>query len=122
MARLFWVALGAAGAVVAAEKARRVARRYTPAGVTEQVEAVGRRTTGALQDAVAELRTAMAAREKELVATLLVTPEGGDAGAVLRRRAARDDDDAWPAERVSEPPYRSRPRGRVDDDDPAFDF
>lgn len=121
MARLVWVALGAAGAVVAAEKARRVARRYTPAGVSEQVEAVGRRTSGALQEAVAELRSAMAAREQELVTTLLVTPEGGDAGAVRRRRATRDDDE-WPAERVSEPRHRSRPRGRVDDDDPPYDF
>lgn len=120
MARLFWVALGAAGAVVAAEKARQAARRYTPAGMTEQVEAAGRRTGDALHDAVTEFRTAMAAREKELVATLLVTPEGGDAGAVLRRRPARDED--WSAERVSEPPYRSRPRGRVDDDDPPYDF
>ena len=121
MARLFWVALGAAGAVVAAERTRRLARRYTPAGVSEQVEAVGRRTTGALQDAFTEFRSAMATREKDLVATLLVTPEGGDAGAVLRRRAARDDD-AWPAEAVDDPTHRSRPRGRVDDDDSPYDF
>lgn len=128
MRRLFWVGVGAATAVALAGRARRLAHRYTPAGVTEQVEAAGQSVGAALQHAVDTFRTSAQARERDLVTTLLVTPEGGDAGAVLRRGRREGAADV-PA--VSEPPYRAphaagtpaaRPTGRVDDDDSPYDF
>lgn len=122
MRRLFWMGVGAAGAVVAAERLRRYARRYTPAGVSERVEAAGQRTSTALHDAVDVFNAAREQREKDLVATLLVTPEGGDPDAVLRRRG-RHADDAAPGPAASSGASRaSRPSGRVDDDDPLYDF
>lgn len=123
MRRLVWMGLGAAAAVVLAERARRVARRYTPAGVTEQVEAAGQRAGTAVQGALATFRTAFETREKDLVSTLLVQPEGGDAGAVLRRRPARTaDDDPLARAPGTAGTASGRPRGRVDDDEPLYDF
>lgn len=129
MRRLVWMGLGAAAAVVLAERARRLAHRYTPAGVTEQVEAAGQRAGTALHDAAATFRSAFASRERDLVSTLLVQPEGGDAGAVLRRRpgrhtadAATDDDDYLAGPRDVPRDARGGPRGRVDDDEPLYDF
>ena len=119
MRRLVWMGLGAAAAVVLAERGRRLAHRYTPAGVTEQVEAAGQRAGSALHDAAATFRSAFATRERDLVSTLLVQPKAGDAGAVLRRQPARraDDDLAGPLDARG-----GRPRGRVDDDEPLYDF
>ena len=132
MRRLFWVGVGAAGAVMAADRLRKAARRYTPAGVGEQVDAASRATTSALHEAVDQFRTSMAAREKDLVTALLVTPESGDPDAVFgRRRTDRrptDDRDAglWAqdATRSRSVPRRESPRpsGRVDDDEPLYDF
>ena len=110
MRRLFWVGVGAVGTVVLARRIRTVAHRYAPAAVTDQVQAAGRATTGALQEAAQTLRTAMAQREKDLVSQLLVTPEAGDPGA-FRRTAA-----------VAEDGVVVRPPGRVDDDEPLYDF
>lgn len=122
MRRLFWMGLGAAGAVIAAERLRRTARRYTPAGVSERVEAAGQRTSTALHDAVDVFNAAREQREKDLVATLLVTPEGGDPNAVLRRRGKHADDDAPRSAPSGGTSRASRPSGRVDDDDPLYDF
>lgn len=128
MRRLVWMGLGAAAAVVLAERARRLAHRYTPAGVTEQVEAAGQRAGTALHDAAATFRSAFASRERDLVSTLLVQPEGGDAGAVLRRRSGRHTADAAAADDYLAGPHdvprdaRGGPRGRVDDDEPLYDF
>lgn len=120
MRRLFWMGVGAAGAVLAAERLRRMARRYTPAGVSERVEAAGQRTSTALHDAVDVFNAAREQREKDLVATLLVTPEGGDPNAVFRRRGKHADDAANPAPEGGS--RTSRPSGRVDDDEPLYDF
>jgi hypothetical protein len=113
MRRLFWVGVGAVGAVVVVQRFRQVVHRFTPEGVAEQVEDVGARTTTALRGAADEFRTARAERERELIAALLVTPEGGE--YVRRRDRVRD-----------EPPaaYGSaaRPIGRVDEDEPLYDF
>ncbi len=125
MRRLFWVGVGAATAVALAGRARRLAHRYTPAGVTEQVEAAGQSVGAALQHAVGTFRASAEARERDLVTTLLVTPEGGDASAVLRRGRREAGSGS-----VSEPPYRApssstsraHPSGRVDDDDSPYDF
>ena len=139
MRRLFWVGVGAVGAVVAVDRLRKAARRYTPAGVSDRAEDVGRRTTSALRGAVEEFRTAKGQRERDLVATLLVTPEGGDAASGLdgmsgrRRSHDRDPDFTAPAYNTptgtddpagGKPPpgSRRRPTGRVDDDEPLFDF
>lgn len=148
MRRLFWVAVGAAGAVVVARRLEETARRYTPAGVAERVEEAGERTTEAVGGALQRFRAARAEREQELLTTLLVTPEDGDPHAVLGRR--RWDRDAWDhdasssggaggAGRGSGAPAGSarpgaagagaagtaaaaRPTGRVDDDEPLYDF
>ncbi|MBX9245496.1 hypothetical protein ICW40_11850 [Actinotalea ferrariae] len=133
MRRLVWMGLGAAGAVLLAERARRVAHRYTPAGVTEQVEAAGQRAGSAVQGALTTFRTAFETREKDLVSTLLVQPEGGDARAALRRRHDEDhDDDGYLAGPRDVPSDRgasaraaagsARPPGRVDDEDGLADF
>ncbi|WP_182111197.1 MULTISPECIES: hypothetical protein [unclassified Actinotalea] len=118
MRRLFWIGVGAAGAVVLVDRARRAARRYTPAGVAEQVEEAGQRAGSAVQGALATFRSAFETRERDLVATLLVQPEGGDAGAVLKRRDRQGEGYlAGPRDVPAD-----RPRGRVDDDDPLYDF
>lgn len=131
MRRLFWVGVGAAGAVLAAGRLRQAARRYTPAGVTEQVEAAGRRTTTALAEAVDTFRSASTTRERDLVATLLVTPEGGDAQAALdafgprgrhRDDAATDARSSSPPDAPGRTPSSGRPSGRVDEDEPLYDF
>ncbi|MBO1750462.1 hypothetical protein J4G33_01440 [Actinotalea sp. BY-33] len=85
MRRLFWVGVGATGAVLLARRLERAARRYSPAGLADQVEAAGDATSSALRDAATRFRTARATREAELVDQLLVTPESGDAGAVFGR-------------------------------------
>lgn len=139
MRRLFWVAVGAAGAVVVARRLEQAARRYTPAGVTEQVEEAGRRTQSALKDAVSQWRASMDQRERDLVSTLLVTPEGGDAHAFRRRdrheRDKRDEHDE-PGDAAGRRPSADsrrrraaddaaageRPSGRVDPDEPLYDF
>ncbi|WP_024288227.1 hypothetical protein [Cellulomonas sp. KRMCY2] len=139
MRRLFWVGVGAVGAVVAVDRLRTAVRRYTPAGVSDRAEDVGRRTTSALRGAVEQFRSAKDQRERDLVATLLVTPEGGDAAAGLdglsgrRRRHDPDPDFTAPAyntpsgtdelaDAEQSPGTRRRPAGRVDDDEPLYDF
>ncbi|HWS57050.1 MAG TPA: hypothetical protein VN257_00795 [Actinotalea sp.] len=118
MRRLFWVGVGAVGTLVVARRVRAAWNRYTPEGVAEQVEQAGQGAVEAVHAAVDRFRTARAARELELTTTLLATPDGGDASAVFHRRApARPAgwDDAAPA-------APSRPRGRVDEDEPLYDF
>lgn len=104
MRRLFWMGVGAAGAVVLARRAKAAVRRFTPEGVAEQASDAGRRVTDALRDAVTDFRTARAERETELVTALLAEPEGG---TVAERRAARASAGATPA----------RPTGDVRPDD-----
>lgn len=120
MRRLFWVGVGAVGAVAVARRLEQVARRYTPAGVAEQLEEVGRRTEDTTRGVLARFTEARSERERDLVAQLLVTPEGGDASAVLRRRRGGTDEPAWdddaPAGSVR------RPAGRVDTDEPLYEF
>lgn len=111
MRRLFWVGVGAVGAVVVARRLRQTIRRFTPEGVAEQVGDVGARTTTALRGAVEEFRTARAERERDLVTALLVTPEGGE---YVRRRDRVDE------ERPTSP--HAWPSGRVDDDEPLYEF
>ncbi len=116
MRRLFWAGVGAAAAVVAVQRLRTTARRYTPEGVQEQVAAARDRTGSAFRAAVETFEEARRRREQELTTTLFVEPEGGDPHAVLGRGRHRRDD------AVGDPPSSSRPSGRVDPDEPLYDF
>lgn len=128
MRRLFWVTVGAAGAVVVARRLEQTARRYTPAGMAERVEVAGERTSEAVGGALQRFRTASAEREQELLTTLLITPDGGDPHAVLGRGGhARADGAAarGPARasaQTTAPTTTARPTGRVDADEPLYDF
>ena len=130
MARLFWVGVGAAGAVLLARRVRTAVHRYTPDGVAEQVEHAGRGTVSALRESVDTFTTARATRERELLGSLLVTPEGGDAGAVFGRRdrAGRGEHlrPNPPAQDAgasgTSPASGAVPSGRVDEDEPLYDF
>lgn len=130
MRRLFWVAVGAAGAVLVAGRVRRTAARYTPAGLTEQAEEAGRRASSALREALDRLGSARREREEELRSTLLATPEHGDASAVFGRGrhagpAAGRPDPTGPPTAHPDPEVDRRaagPPGRVDLDEPLNDF
>lgn len=89
MRRLFWMGVGAAGAVVAASRVRRAVRRVTPEGVAEQIEDAGRRTGTALRDAVGVFRAASREREDALVTALLVEPSQDGTGAPVDGGATR---------------------------------
>ncbi|GGB93997.1 hypothetical protein [Cellulomonas carbonis] len=115
MRRLFWAGVGAAAAVVAVRRLERTARRYTPAGVADRLENAGERTGAAVDGAMTRFQEARARRERELVASLLVTPEGGDPHAFRRRRPAAED---APVAATA----ATRPSGRVDEDEPLYDF
>ena len=100
MARLLWTGIGAVGAAYALRRAQKVAHRFTPDGVAEQVEVTGRKARGALEEAVVVFRTSRAQREKDLVEALLVQPVGGDPRAVFRR----GDKDNGPPTSTTAPP------------------
>jgi hypothetical protein len=76
--RLFWVGIGAAGAIVVTRRLRRAARHYSPEGIAERAATKGRQVNGAIRDAVAEFHSARVRREQELVDALLVEPEAAD--------------------------------------------
>lgn len=92
MRRLFWMGLGAVGAVVVGRKARTIVRSM-PETVTDavvtQVGRAGQRTSSAVRDAVEAFRVARAEREVDLVAALLVEPEGGTERRPRTPRGAR---------------------------------
>jgi hypothetical protein len=113
MRRLFWMGVGAAAAAIAAQRLRTAWHRYTPEGLAEQVEQAGQGVIEASQAAVVRFRSAYATRERDLVDQLLVRPEGGDPSAVFRGREA--------APRWADAD-RATPAGRVDDDEPLYDF
>ncbi|NTW41351.1 MAG: hypothetical protein HGA44_15995 [Cellulomonadaceae bacterium] len=120
MRRLFWVGVGAAGAVVLAGKVRATLHRYTPEGVAEQVGDASQSTVAAVREAVQEFTATRRQRESDLVATLLVTPDGGDPGAVFRRKDP--DHGAGSRHPGASSAQPTRPSGRVDDDEPLYDF
>ena len=76
MARLFWVALGAAAGVYAVRKVSKAAEAYTPAGVAHGLSDFG----DGLRELAAAVREGMAEREGELRLAL-----GIDAGPWGRR-------------------------------------
>lgn len=122
MARLFWVGVGAVGAVVVTRRLREKARRYTPEGVAERVEAAGDQASAAVTAAARRFRTARAERERDLVESLFVTPEGDDPYAVVGRRGAGRARAAHGDEAARGDAGGARPAGRVDPDEPLYDF
>jgi hypothetical protein len=113
MRRLFWMGVGAAGAVLAAQRLRAAWHRYTPEGVAEQVEQAGQGVLDAGRSALGTFRASFAERQRALVDQLLVEPEGGDPAALRRARG--------PATAPSAPRSSAVPSGRVDDEDDLFD-
>lgn len=116
MRRLFWMGVGAVGAVVLAQRARSAVKRLPDAvtdAVTTQVGQAGQRASSALQEAVGAFRAARAEREAELVAALLVEPEGG---TERRPRTARPDRRSPLGETVVDP-WDDDPWGPAEDDE-----
>ncbi len=116
MRRLFWVGVGAVGAVVVAQRARTAMRRLPDAvteAVTTQVGQAGQRASSALQEAVGVFRAARAEREAELVTALLTEPEGG---TERRPRTPRADRRATAGGTVGDP-WDDDPWGPDEDDD-----
>lgn len=111
MRRLFWMGVGAVGAVVLLRRARRAAENL-PATVTNavvaQADQARARVSSAASEALSAFRSARAERESELVEALLVEPEGGTerrprtsarpAGAGASAVADWDDDPWGPPE------------------------
>lgn len=115
MRRLFWMGVGAVGAVVLAQRARGAVQRLPETvtdAVTTQVGQVGQRASAALRDAVGTFRVARTERESELVAALLVEPEGG---TVRRPRTTRPERHA-PGGATSKDPWDDDPWGPEDDE------
>jgi hypothetical protein len=84
--RLLWFAAGAGAGLYATFKARRLAYRLTPQGVTDQAAALG---LGARAFAD-EVRAGMAEREAQIASELgLPAVEGRAPGPVLATTAAR---------------------------------
>ncbi len=73
MSRMFWFAVGAGSGVYAMVKSRRAAERFTPAGITDQVAALGHgvRLFGA------EVHEGMAEHETQLPSRLEVSHADG---------------------------------------------
>jgi hypothetical protein len=107
MRRLFWMGVGAAVTVVAAQRVHAVWRRYTPQGVADQVEQAGQGMISAAHSAWDTFTTSFASRERDLTSQLLVTPQEGDPKAVFGRSART-------RENSESPNYL--------DDDPNADF
>lgn len=114
MRRLFWMGVGAAGTVIAARRLRTAWHRYTPAGVAEQVEAAGVGAVAVTRSALDRFRDAFASRQRELVDQLLVAPDGGDPSAVFGRRGRQTTGPSVTG--------AARPTGRLDEDEPLYDF
>lgn len=116
MRRLFWMGVGAVGAVVVARRVRTAVTRL-PDTVTDavatQVGQAGQRASSALQDAVGAFRVARAEREAELVAALLVEPEGGTERRPRSARPERRPDLGG----VTADPWDDDPWGPAEDDD-----
>ncbi len=70
MKRLFWFLVGFGLGVMAVLRGRQLLQRFTPAGVAEQVETIGKRGASDLADFFATIKQAMAEREEELKRTI----------------------------------------------------
>ncbi len=103
MRRLFWIGVGATVAVVVVIKGRELARRFTPEGVTEELEGQVKGYVDRAKEAVATFTAASQEREKALMEALLGERDPDEARRVRTERRARkawdfDDDAARGAE------------------------
>ena len=64
--RLFWFAVGVGVTALLVVKGRELYERFTPKGVTEQVEKTARNARGWVDDFVSTMTSAMDEREHEL--------------------------------------------------------
>jgi len=115
MRRLFWMGVGAVGAVVVAQRARSALTRL-PDAVTSRVAQAGRAgrwTSSTLRETVAAFRAARTEREAELVAALLAEPEDA---AVRRPRTRRDTSPSGGARGSDPDPWDDDPWGPGEDD------
>ena len=123
MKRLFWLALGAAGAAVALHQLRRaaetnpaarMAQKAVDAGVaraSETASAAARKASAALSGVLDDYRAASAERAQELRDALLAETQGTEEDLRARREAARGH---------QAPP--AHPAPGVDDEDLDDDF
>lgn len=97
-ARIFWIGVGVVITVVVVRRGQRLAERYTPANIAAAAgaKAVDAADAGAVRLArgargfAGDFRVARAARERELMASLLSDGAGGTYDLdELRRRTAR---------------------------------
>ncbi len=119
MRRLFWMGVGATVAVLVVQEARQLWHRYSPEGVAEQVEQAGQGVIAAGRSAMTTFVESFRTRERDLTAQLLATPEAGDARAVFGRGRGPERGPETPTDPAAE---RARPEGRVDPDEPLYDF
>jgi len=100
MRRLFWIGVGATVAVVVVVKGRQLVHRFTPEGVTEEIEGQVKGYFARAQEAVATFAAASQEREKALTEALLGERDPDEARRVRTERKARKawdfDDDAAP--------------------------
>jgi Family of unknown function (DUF6167) len=89
MARLFWVALGAAAGVYAVRKVTKAAEAYTPAGVAHGLSDLG----AGLRELADAVREGMAEREEELRHALGIDAEEGEPSPIDADAARRLLDD-----------------------------
>lgn len=66
MRRLFWLLIGAGLATFIMLRGKKLLKRFTPAGVAEQVERKGTEAATSLGEMYGTFKTAMAQREAEL--------------------------------------------------------
>ena len=99
MRRLFWIGVGATVAVVVVIKGRQLLYRFTPEGVTEEIEGQVKGFAQQARDAIATFSAASAERERELTEALLGQRDVDEAREIRKERRARkawdfDDDGA----------------------------
>ena len=111
MRRLFWVGVGAAVAAVAVVKGRQVLHRFTPQGVTEELEGQVKGFTDRAKDAVSTFTAARKERELELTESLLGERDVDEARRVRTERKARK---AWD--------FDEDPAAAAEDDDGALGY
>lgn len=99
MRRLFWVGVGAGVAVLVVVKGRRLLHRFTPEGVTEELEGQVKGLADRAREAVATFTSAAAERERELTEALLGERDVAEARAIRKERKARK---AWDFEAAGE--------------------
>jgi hypothetical protein len=115
MRRLVWVGVGVVVTVVVLREGRKVLRRYSPVGAVDDVAArandLGERLTRVTNDFGSEFRSARAAREAELRASLLAEGQADPEVVRAARHAAKTE-----RERDAQEPQGPLPQDPEDPD------